>query len=222
MLPEHAIRLSGRSSSHFTRVAALFAHELGLAFELDVVHPLTSLDPATYGGHPALKVPTLHVGDASLFGTDNICRKLAEVAGRDRDPRVVRTEHLQADVARNAQELVWHAMGAQVQLLVGTVYGSLPADDAFFVKARTGMEGALRWLETHLERVVGHLPAPRDVSVLEVTTFCLLDHIAFRPTVQLTAFPTLRIFAATFASRESARRTMYRTDPRPITTGGAP
>lgn len=67
-------------------VIAMFAHELGVPFELDVVHDLLSLDPATYGAHPALKIPTLHVGETALFGTENICRKLAEIAGRDRDP----------------------------------------------------------------------------------------------------------------------------------------
>ncbi len=212
MIPEQRIRLTGRSGSHFTRVAAMFAHELGVPFELDVVHDLLSLDPATYGGHPALKIPTLHVGESALFGTENICRKLAELAGRARDPLVVLPEHVTADLARSAQELVWHAMALQVQLLVGIRFSKLPSDNVFFAKAKAGMVGALAWLEEHLERALEHLPAARDVTVLEVSLFCLVEHIAFRPTLPLDAFPTLRNFATRFASRDSAQRTVFRAD----------
>jgi hypothetical protein len=216
MLPEQRLRLTGRSSSHFTRVAAMFAHELHVPFELDVVHDLLSLDPATYGGHPALKIPTLHVGETALFGTENICRKLVEVAGRAHDPRVVLPEHVTADLARSAQELVWHAMAVQVQLIVGIRFAKLSSDNVFFAKAKAGMVGSLTWLEEHLERALDHLPAARDVSVLEVTLFCLVEHIAFRPTVPLDAFSRLRELATTLASRESAQRTVFRADPAPI------
>lgn len=50
MPAEHRLRITGRSGSHFTRFAAMFAHELRLPFELDVVPDLSSLDPAAYGG----------------------------------------------------------------------------------------------------------------------------------------------------------------------------
>ena len=218
MAPEQRLRLTGRSSSHFTRAAAIFAHELGVPFDLDVVHDLTALGAAAYGGNPALKVPTLHVGEAAHFGTENICRKLAEVAGRARDRRVVLPEHVTADVARNAQELVWHAMAAQVQLVVGVSFAGLPPGNVFFAKAEAGLRGALTWLEENVERALETLPAPRDVSVLEVTLFCLVEHIAFRPTVPLSGDSVLRSFAAGFASRASARRTVFRLDPAPVDT----
>ena len=210
-----ALRLTGRSSSHFTRVARIFAHELGLPLVLDVVPDLTSLDAADYGGHPALKLPTLHVGDGVLFGTDSICGRLAGIAGRAGDPRVVLSPHVTPDLARNAQELVWHAMGAQVQLVVGLQLAGLPAGSLFFAKATRGLTGALGWLDAHLDRALALLPAPRDVSVLEVTLFCLVEHLAFRPTVALEPFPALRAFAAGFARRESAQRTPFRFDPVP-------
>lgn len=92
MRPDVRVRLTGRSSSHLTRVARIFAHELDVPVEFGVVQDLTSLDAAVYGAHPALKIPTLHTGDAAVFGTDNICRKLAELAGRADDPRVVLSE----------------------------------------------------------------------------------------------------------------------------------
>jgi glutathione S-transferase len=191
----------------------MFAHELGVPIALDVVHDLTSLEAATYGGNPALKVPTLHVDDGPLFGTENICRKLAEVAGRADDPRVVLSHQVAADVVRSAQELVWHAMSAHVQLIIGVRVAELPVDNLFFTKTKTGLLGALGWLEERLETVLERLPMTRDVSMFEVTLFCLLEHIVFRPTVALDAFPRLRSFAAAFATRASAERTPFRPDP---------
>lgn len=209
------LRLIGRSSSHFTRVAAIFAHELGLPFELSVVHDLTSVDTAAFGGNPALKVPTLHVGTSSVFGTENICRTLVELAGRAGDPRIVLTESIADTVVRSAQELVWSAMSAQVQLRVGLSVANLPADSVFFVKAAAGLTLALTWLEQRLDDVRSRLPASRALSLFEVTLFCLVEHVAFRPTVSIEPFVRLREFASTFGERASARRTPFRFDPAP-------
>ena len=76
------VRLIGRSASHFTRVAAIFAHELDVAFELVVVPDLSSLDAVAYAGHPGLKIPALAVDGEVLFGTENVCRRLAELSPR--------------------------------------------------------------------------------------------------------------------------------------------
>ena len=48
--------LIGRSSSSFTRIARIFAAELGISYAFDLVLELKSLDPQDYGGNPALKV----------------------------------------------------------------------------------------------------------------------------------------------------------------------
>lgn len=214
------LRLTGRSSSHFTRVAAIFAHELNIPFELEVVHDLVSRDAATFGGNPMLKVPTLHVGTSHVFGTENICRALVEHAGRSGDPRIVLADRITDAVVRSAQELVWSGMAAQVQLRMGIAVAKLPADNVFFVKAAAGLTGALSWLEERLDDVRGRLPSPRDLSLLEVTLFCLVEHIAFRPTVPLEPFPELREFAARFGERPAAARTPFRFDPDP--EGGTP
>ncbi|MFN7130888.1 MAG: glutathione S-transferase N-terminal domain-containing protein [Myxococcales bacterium] len=209
------LRLTGRSSSHFTRVARIVAHELRLPLELRVAHELMSLDTAAFGGHPALKLPTLHIGEAMLFGTDNICRRLAELASRGDDPSVVLSHRLTSDLSRNAQELVWHSMAAQVQLVIGVQLAKLPAENVYFSKAAAGLQGALGWLDERLEQVRSELPPSRCFSVFEVTLFCLLEHLAFRPTVQLDELSNLRGFAREFAARDSARRTVYRFDPPP-------
>ena len=205
-----SLRLTGRTASHFTRVVRMVAHELGVPMELRLVADLMSVDVADYGGHPALKIPTLHIGDDVLFGTDNICVRLAQIAKREDDPRVVLSQRMTSDLVHNAQEIVWHAMTAQVQLGLGVGVSKLPADSAFFAKVRLGLLGSLGWLDGRLDRVLAALPAPRDFSVFEVTLHCLVEHIAFRPTVPLDGFPELRTFAATFAERPSARATTFR------------
>ena len=213
-----SLRLTGRSSSHFTRVARIVAHELAVPVVLHVLHDISSVNVEDYGGHPSLKIPTLHVGDLPLFGTDNICRKLAELADRADDPRVVLSHQVTSDLVRNAQELVWQAMAAQVQLVLGVRVGKLPAESSFFAKAALGMLGSLTWLNERLDRALAALPAPRDFSVFEVTLHCLIEHIVFRPTVPLDGFSTLRDFTASFATRESARRTAFCFDPAPTPT----
>lgn len=207
------VEILGRSSSHYTRVVRIFAHELGVPFELVPVHDMTRDDPATYGDNPALKLPTLRLGAERVFGAENICRTLTELAGCP--PLIVWPEDARALVARNAQELAWHGMAAQVQLVFGTAVAKLPADNVYFAKAREGFAGALRWLDEHVDEVIAGLPASRDLSLFEVVLFCLVEHVAFRGTMLLDAHPSLVRFARAFAARPSAERTAYRFDPAP-------
>jgi glutathione S-transferase len=106
-------------------------------------------------------------------------------------------------------------MAAQVQLIFGTLAAKLPADNLYFAKGRQGFEGALRWLDDNLARVLAGFPAPRDLSLFEVALFCLVDHIAFRDTLPLQPYPSLVRFTEDFASRPSAQRTQYRFTPPP-------
>jgi glutathione S-transferase len=207
------LQIIGRRSSHFTRMSLLFAQELGVALQVVPVYDMTALAPEAYAGNPALKLPILRVGSTVLFGAQNICRAIAERSIRP--ARIVWPEGLRDAVSRNAQELVWHGMAAQVQLVLGTAVCKLPADNVYFTKARAGFEGALGWLEAHLEQVLEALPVQRDLSLLEVSLFCLLDHLSFRPTVTLQSCPALRRFAEQFAARPAAQRTAYQFDVPP-------
>ena len=207
------VQIIGRSSSHFTRLTLIFAHELGVPFELVPIHDMTIVDPAVYADNPALKLPTLRRAGSLVFGAENICRALADDA--DAKLRIVWPEQLRADVARNAQELVWHGMAAQVQIVFGTVVAGLPADNLYFAKARQGFAGALRWLDDHLESVLGALPSARDLSLLEVALFCLVEHLSFRSTLPLEPYPALVRFTEEFGRRPSAAQTRYRFDPPP-------
>jgi glutathione S-transferase len=204
-----ALRITGRSSSHFTRLVRVFAEELGVACEFLPVYDLASLDPRDYAGNPALKLPVLMKGDASVFGAENICRVLAESAPERR--RIVWPEDACDVQARNAQELVWHVMQAQVQLGFGTQIAKLPVDSIYFVKAAAGLRNALEWLDERVQPVVDALP-PRDLSMLEASLFCLVEHLAFRPTIPLAPYGRLTAFAREFGKRASAGNTAYRFD----------
>lgn len=206
------LRITGRSSSHFTRLARVFAEELGVTCEFVPVYDLASLDPRDYAGNPALKLPVLTQGDAVVFGAENICRVLAESAPERR--RIVWPEDVCDMRARNAQELVWHAMQAQVQLGFGTQIAKLPADSVYFVKAAAGLHNALEWLDERLPAVIDALP-PRDLSMLEVSLFCLVEHLAFRATIPLAPYGRLTAFAREFGKRASAGNTAYGFDAPP-------
>jgi len=206
-------QIIGRTSSHFTRVALIFAHELDVLFELVPIYDLTAFDSTAYAGNPALKLPSLRRDGSLLFGSENICRALAELS--DESHRLVWPEMLRDDLSRNAQELVWHAMAAQVQLVFGTIVNELPLDNLFFAKGRTGFQGAMRWLEDNITAVLQALPAARDLSLFEVTLFCLMEHLVFRGSLPIEPYPLLMKFAREFGSRPSAQRTAYRFDTPP-------
>jgi glutathione S-transferase len=208
-----AIQIIGRSSSHFTRLPRIFAEELDIPYELRVVYDMTALGPEVYGNNPALKQPILKCDGRVLFGTQNICRALAEMS--DSKMRIVWPEDLQDDLSRNAQELVWHCMSAQVQLVMGTIVGKLPADNVYFSKARAGMENSLKWLDAHLADALRALPDQRDLSTFEASLFCLVEHLAFRQTISAEPYSQLTSFARDFARRSSAQNTAYRMDPPP-------
>lgn len=206
--------LIGRSSSHFTRVPRMLALELGVDYAFQPVYDLGSRQTADYGGNPAMKLPVLRLDDGEVaFGAENIARTLAELAP-DR-LHMVWTEQLPDVEARNAQELVWHAMAAQVQLVFGTQAAKLPADNLYFAKAADGMNNALAWLDARIEAVLATLSPARHMSLLELTLFCLVEHLRFRPTVPLDAYPMLARFTDSFGQRASAQQTAYRFDTPP-------
>lgn len=206
------VEIFGRRASLYTRIALVFAETLGVPWRLRHIPDMTDLDPAVYGGSPARKLPVLRVGGEMVLGTENICRALAASAARERKVRVVWPEDLPDVEARNAQELVWQCATAQVQLAMGTIIAGLPADNVYFVKARTGMESSLEWLDQRVDSLLERMP-PRDLSLFEASLFCLVEHLGFRPTVNVAPCSRLNAFVASFGEREAARATVYRTEP---------
>ncbi len=200
------VRIIGRSSSHFTRVTRIFAAELGVAYELQPVYDMSSLDPATYGGHPAMKLPNMLIDGRTVFGMQNICRALARIAPRR--ATIIWPETIDDDLLANAQELVLHSMATQVQIVMGTIVAKLPASNPFFSKLQTGFASCLAWLDRELPSVLQALP-PRDLSLFEVTLYCLIDHLRLRPTVSLEPYAQLGRFREHYGMRESVRQTPY-------------
>lgn len=209
----HSIEIVGRSSSHFTRVARIFAHTLGVPYELVVVSDLLATDAAEFGGNPALTLPTLRIDGTLLFGTENICRRLSKLA--DREVNVVWPEDVTTDIGRNAQELTWTAMSAQVQLILGRSTGR-DAADPFMAKREAGLRGALAWLDANFDDALAALPEPRDASLFEITLFCLIEHLQFRRTLPVDPYGKLLRFAEIFSSKDAARRTVFQFDARGI------
>ena len=202
-------RIVGRSSSHFTRVTRIFAAELGVEYELDVVHDLSSLRPEDYAGNPALKVPILQTTDDTWFGALNICRALARLSKRNL--RVVWPEALLQPVLANAQELTVHAMATEVALIMSAASGA-DATSAPQIKTRTSLVNAMIWLDSNARRALTALSADRDLSYLEVCLYCLVTHLEFRSILSTADYPELLAFCERFSERESARQTTYRFD----------
>jgi glutathione S-transferase len=201
-------RLVGRSSSHFTRVVRIFAEELGVPYQLQVVPSLMAADADMYGGNPGLRMPSLLIpGQPPAFGCLNSCRTLAELSTASLD--LLWPEALIHSFARNAQELTLQSMSTEVTLIMIVAAGG--ADSAYAVKLRTALEGMLLWLDEHVERAMGDLPA-RDLSFLEVALFCLIDHLPFRKVLSIERYANLRSFRDRFSSRPSAIATPFRFD----------
>ncbi|HEY4210817.1 MAG TPA: glutathione S-transferase N-terminal domain-containing protein [Steroidobacteraceae bacterium] len=206
------LQIVGRRSSVFTRMPLIFAEEFGVPYEVVPIYDMTAVGPEVYAGNPALKLPILRKDGDVLFGAQNICRAIVEAAGSPK--RVVWPEELNDTLSRNAQELVWHAMTTQVQIVMGTVVNKLPADSPYFVKAHTSLGASLSWLDSHLPELLETLP-PRDLSLFEVSLHCLIEHLVFRPTLQVSPYLSLMQFSQEFSGRQSAHATLYRFDPPP-------
>jgi len=199
------LTLVARSSSHFSRTARMFALELGVPHAFRPVLDLTSRDRAAYADNPALKVPILIDELGPLFGTENICRALAE-----RSPHAARTV-LRGDlpdrVVANAEELVLHVMSSEVTLIMAKFTGAtLPP------KVVASIENCLDFVDVHLESALAALPAHRVTSFLEVSLFCLITHLPWREVMDVSRWTRLGEFARRLGERSSARATEYRFD----------
>ncbi|KYF73933.1 hypothetical protein BE11_50525 [Sorangium cellulosum] len=201
--------LIGRSSSHFTRVTRIVAAELGVAYDFQVVPDLRSVNAADYAGNPALRLPILRTGATTWFGALNICRELARRAPVQR--RVVWPEHLTDALTANAQELAVQAMATEVALIMSQLAGT-PKDDAQLAKPHKSLLNMLTWLDDNIDAAREALPLDRDLSYLEVCTFCLVTHLDFRSVLPTSGYRALTAFCDDFAQRASAQATAYRFD----------
>jgi hypothetical protein len=200
------LTLVGRSSSHHTRIARIFALELRVDCALEVVRDLMSLDPADYAGNPALKLPNLRTDEGVWFGALPICRELARRSGGT--VSVVWPEQLGDPLLANAQELTSQAMATEVGLILAKVAAE---EGQSVVKLRASLSNSVAWLDANLPAIGAALPA-RDLSYLEVTLFCLGTHLDFREVLPTAGYHRLSAFCADFGARPSAVATTYHFD----------
>lgn len=201
------LELVGRSSSHFTRVARVFALELGVPHAFRPVFDLTSLDAAAYAGNPALKIPVLVDERGPLFGAENICRELARRSGKASG--VVLRGDVGDRVVANAEELTAHAMAAEVSLIMA---GAVDDERAAPPKLSRSLANALAHLDANVDALLAALPRERALSFVEVALFCLVTHLPFRRVADVAPWARLGDFCRRFGERESARATEYRFD----------
>jgi len=206
VFPMSHLVLVGRSSSHFSRTARIFALELGVEHAFRPVLDMTSLDAETYAGNPALKVPILVDEHGSLFGTENICRELVRRADAK---NVVMRGDVRDRVVANAEELTLHVMSAEVTLVMAKMAGGASHAPP---KVTRSIENSLQYLDDHVDAVLAALPAGRRLSFVEVTLFCLVEHLPFRQVMDVTRWTRLGAFSKRFGEREAARATQYRFD----------
>jgi glutathione S-transferase len=202
------VELVGRSSSHFTRTARIFALELDVTFSFRPVLDLTALDADAYADNPALKVPVLIDEHGPLFGTENICRAL--VCCSAKAGRVVMRGDVSDRVVANAEEMTLHVMTSEVSLIMAKMAGDVRLAPP---KVTRSIENALHYLDAHVDAVQEALPADRTLSFLEVTLFCVAMHLPFREVMDVSSWSRLGDFCRRFGERESARATTYRFDP---------
>lgn len=205
-MPPSSVELFGRAGSHFTRLARMFAFDAQAPYAFVPVVDMRDLEQLPYGGHPALKLPVLRISDRPLFGTENICRWFMAHARAQRT--VLWPEDLQEAQYANAQELIWHGMNSQVQIMMAIRVFGMSADQPYVEKLRVGLAGALGWLDDQIEGLQGELP-PHDISLLEYSLFCLFEHIRFRTSIKVDDYARLRIFADALRSSPSAMATPY-------------
>jgi len=202
------LQLFGRSSSHFTRVARVFASELQVEHVFRPVFDLNALEPSTFGDNPALKLPVWVDEQGPLFGTENICRELRRRAQVPLNRVVMRGEVASRTLA-NAEELTLHVMSAEVSLIMAKVAGEGHLAPP---KVAPSLHHCLRYLDRELSAILTALPEDRQLSFFEVSLFCVVTHLEFREVADTSSLRRLREFCQRFGERESAKATSYRYD----------
>jgi glutathione S-transferase len=210
MADSPGVILVGRSSSHFTRTARIFALELGVPHTFQPVYDMTTLDAGAYAGNPALKIPILVDAQGPLYGTENICRELARRSGKA--TRVVLRGAVTERRVANAEELVLHAMSTGVNLIMQAVAGEKAVPQP---KLRGSLQNVLAFLDENLDGVLDALPADRVLSFFEAALFSVVTHLPFRKLLDVSGYSNLQRFCAAFGERPGARATEYRFDVPP-------
>ncbi len=152
-------------------------------------------------------MPNLITDERVVFGSLGSCRTLASLATDS--PRMVWPETTPAGVAANALELTLQAMSTEVTLIMLDTSAAQPLP--YTDKLRAALVGMMTWLDTNVADALAVLP-DRQLSYLELTLFCLIEHLEFRQVLSLDEYDGLLRFRDDFGERPSAKATGYRFD----------
>lgn len=202
-------KIIGRSSSHFTRITRIFADELNIEYDFEVVSNLASLDSIDYGGNPALKLPSLLTDKGLWFGSLPIVRELLRISSTEK--KIVLPENLDNPLTSNMQELITSAMNTEVNLIMSKI--GVSAEDSMYQKKMfQSLNNILEWMDANLSEVFSILPNNYDLSFLEVSLFCFIEHLEFREVLSVAPYKELNVFRSKFSERQLAKNTVYHYD----------
>jgi hypothetical protein len=109
----------------------------------------------------------------------------------------------------NAEEMILHAMAAEVILITAGFAG---ADVPPPPKVGSSLKNALAFLDVNIDRLRAALPPDRVLSFCETALFCVVTHLPFRKVMDVGPYPRLLSFCDAFGERPGARATEYRFD----------
>ncbi len=166
--------------SHFARKVRLLAAALELPLDLVDAGNVGSGDPAAFGPHPLMKVPTLVDGEVVLFESDHIAAHLVRRFDPDDRYAVLTTN---PDLL-NARAVLNGVMSNEVELILAARSGIDVNGPARYWKLRDGIDAGLSWLEARADLV------PAEPSYLGFHLVAAWEHLVLFDVVAL-GFPRL-------------------------------
>jgi glutathione S-transferase len=194
-----SLQLIGTPLSHFTRKLRILLAELEVPFTFVRTPGVLGAAPATYGGNPLMRVPTLLDGEVALFDSEHIARYL--VRRHDAGDRLGVFSERVDDLNRLA--LINGVMANEVVLILARRGGLDDLESvAYFRKLGAAIDLALAGLDRDLE-----VDAPgfdhRDVAL--VCMWQHINHYQLRPELARHARIAARV--ARLADRPSVAST---------------
>ncbi|MEJ7598859.1 MAG: glutathione S-transferase family protein [Kofleriaceae bacterium] len=194
-----SLQLIGTPLSHFSRKLRILLAELGVPFTFVRPPGVLTHTPATYGGNPLMRVPTLIDGDVTLFESEHIARYLV----RRHDPADrfgVGSERVD-DLNRLA--LINGVMANEVVVLLSRRAGLEATDSvAYFRKLLAAIDLALAELDRGVE-----VDAP-SFDYRDVALVCMWQHLVhYQLRADLARYRRIAARVTRFADRPSVAST---------------
>ncbi|HEY8087144.1 MAG TPA: glutathione S-transferase family protein [Polyangiaceae bacterium] len=192
-------QLHGTPLSHFTRKVRILLAELGVGFDFVRAPGILGTDGGVYADNPLLRIPVLVDGGVTVIESDHIARYL--VGKHDPADRFgVRSERVE-DLNRLA--VVNGIMDNEVVLILAKRGGLVDLESvAYFRKLATAIDGALAWLDGHVER------DGEAFDYGDIATVCMWQHVRHYGMVRgLDGYGRIAARVARFAGRPSVAGT---------------